>query len=170
MSHPPPVPALRKGVMKLAEALSLRATAVRRIEQLRSRVVNNARYQEGEEPAENASELLAEVDGVIDEFETLIRRINRTNAATTIGADGTLTDALARRDALRWRHHVLTGAADAAAGGNQQGYSRQLRSELKMLSALRVADLRSQADRVARELRELDVRIQQSNWEVDLLD
>jgi hypothetical protein len=39
-----------------------------------------------------------------------------------------------------------------------------------MLSALRVADLRAQADRVARELRELDVRIQQSNWEVDLLD
>lgn len=156
--------------MKLAEALSLRANAKRRIEQLRTRVVNSARYQEGEEPAEDAAALLTEVDGVIDEFETLIRRINRTNAATSIGADGTLTDALARRDALRWRHHVLTTAADAAAGSNQQGYSRQLRSELKMLSSLRVADLRAQADQVARELRELDVRVQQSNWEVDLLD
>jgi predicted negative regulator of RcsB-dependent stress response len=151
--------------MKIAEALSLRASAKRRIEQLRTRVVNSARYQEGEEPAEDAAALLTEVEGVIDEFETLIRRINRTNAATTIGADGTLTDALARRDALRWRHHVLT----TAAGSNQQGYSRQLRSELKMLSSLRVADLRAQADQVARELRELDVRIQQSNWEVDLL-
>ena len=59
---------------------------------------------------------------------------------------------------------------DAAAGSNQQGYSRQLRSELKMLSSLRVADLRAQADHVSRELRELDVRVQQSNWEVDLLD
>jgi hypothetical protein len=37
--------------MKLAEALSLRATAFRRIEQLRTRIVSNARYQEGEEPA-----------------------------------------------------------------------------------------------------------------------
>jgi hypothetical protein len=74
------------------------------------------------------------------------------------------------RDALKWRHHVVNSAADAAAGSKQQGYSRQLRSELKMLSALRVADLRAQADRIARELRELDVRIQQSNWEVDLLD
>lgn len=156
--------------MKLAEALSLRATAVRRIEQLRTRIVSNARYQEGEEPAENAATLLAEVEEVLGEYETLIKRINRTNAATTIGADGTLTDALARRDALRWRHHVLTTAADAAAGNTQQGYSRQLRSELKMLSALPVADLRAQADQVARELRELDVRIQQSNWEVDLLD
>ena len=157
--------------MKLAEALSLRATALRRIEQLRTRIVSSARYQEGEEPAEDAATLLTGVEGVIDEYETLIRQINRTNAATTIGADGgTLTDALARRDALKWRHHVLKTAADAAAGNNQQGYSRQLRSELKMLSALRVADLRTQADQVARELRELDVRIQQSNWEVELLD
>lgn len=156
--------------MKLAEALSLRADALRRIEQLRTRIVSNARYQEGEEPAEDAAALLAEVEGVLGEYEILIRRINRTNAATPIGADGTLTDALARRDALRWRHHVLKSAADAAAGSNQQGYSRQLRSELKMLSALTVADVRAQADQVARELRELDVRIQRSNWEVDLLE
>lgn len=44
--------------MKLAEALSLRANAARRIEQLRSRIVSNARYQEGEEPAEDAAALL----------------------------------------------------------------------------------------------------------------
>lgn len=156
--------------MKLAEALSLRADALRRIEQLRTRIVSNARYQEGEEPAEDAAALLAEVEGVLGDYEVLIRRINRTNAATMIGADGTLTDALARRDALRWRHHVLKSAADAAAGSTQQGYSRQLRSELKMLSALTVADVRAQADQVARELRELDVRIQRSNWEVDLLE
>jgi hypothetical protein len=156
--------------MKLAEALSLRSTAARRIEQLRTRIVHNARYQEGEDPAEDASALLIEVGEVLDEFETLIRRINRTNAATGIGADGTLTDALARRDALRHRHYVVTAAADAAAGTTAPGYSRQLRSELKMLSALPVADLRAQADVLARELRELDVRIQRANWEVDLLD
>lgn len=156
--------------MKLAEALSLRANAARRVEQLRTRIVGNARYQEGEEPAEDAAALLAEAGETLDEYETLIRRINRTNAATAIGADGTLTDALARRDTLRLRHYVLTAAADAAAGSNQPNYSRQLRSELKMLPALPVAELRAQADELARELRELDVRIQQSNWEVELLD
>jgi hypothetical protein len=82
--------------VKLAEALSLRATAARRIEQLRSRIVSNARYQEGEDPAEDAAALLTEAGEVLREYETLIRRINRTNAATAIGADGTLTDALAR--------------------------------------------------------------------------
>ncbi len=39
-----------------------------------------------------------------------------------------------------------------------------------MFAALPVAELRSQADRIAQELRQLDVRIQSSNWEVDLLD
>ena len=57
--------------MKLAEALSLRADAVRRIEQLRTRIVGNARFQEGEEPAEDAAALLDEAGGVLGEYETL---------------------------------------------------------------------------------------------------
>lgn len=156
--------------MKLAEALALRADATRRIEQLRGRVVANARFQEGEEPAEDAQALLAEVNAVLDEFEMLIRRINRTNAASDMGVDGTITDALARRDALRMRHSVVTAAADAAAGRSGAGIARQLRSELKMIAALPVAQLRARADILAREIRELDIRIQQANWEFDLLE
>jgi hypothetical protein len=156
--------------VKLAEGLALRADAARRVEQLRSRIVGSARYQEGEEPPEDAAVLLAEAGAALDELEILIRRINRTNAAAQIGAAGTITDALARRDVLRLRHALLTAAADAAAGRSQGAIGRQLRSELKMLAALPVAELRAQADQIARELRELDVRIQRSNWEVDLLD
>lgn len=156
--------------MKLAEALALRADATRRVEQLRTRIVANARFQEGEEPAEDAQALLAEAGAVLDELEDLIRRINRTNAATRIGPEGTITDALARRDVLRARHSVVTAAADAAVGRSQAGMGRQLRSELKMLAALPVAQLRAQADDLARQIRELDVRIQQSNWEFDLME
>jgi hypothetical protein len=155
--------------VKLAEALAVRADAARRVEQLRTRIVANARFQEGEEPTEDAAALLAEASAVLDELENLIRRINSTNAATRIGSDGTITDALARRDVLRVRHSVVTTAADAAAGRGQ-GMGRQLRSELKMLTALPVAQLRSQADDLARQIRELDVRIQQSNWNFDLLE
>ena len=156
--------------MKLAEALALRADATRRVEQLRTRIVANARFQEGEEPSEDAQALLAEAGAVLDELEDLIRRINRTNAATRIGPEGTITDALARRDVLRTRHSVVTSAADAAVGRSQAGMGRQLRSELKMLAALPVALLRAQADDLARQIRELDVRIQQSNWEFDLME
>lgn len=101
--------------MKLAEALAQRAAAVRRVEQLRARVVGSARYQEGEEPAENAAEVLAQAGEVLDELERLIRQINRTNSTAVIEGGGTLTDALARRDVLRLRHSVTTAAADAAS-------------------------------------------------------
>jgi hypothetical protein len=155
--------------MRLAEALALRADVARRVEQLRSRIVGNARYQEGEEPAEDAAALLTEVGDALDELESLIRRINRTNAVTPLG-EGTLTDAIARRDTLRLRHSVLTSAADAAAGNGRPGVSRQLRSELAFVAALPVAGLRGQADQVARQLRELDMGIQRVNWEAELLD
>lgn len=39
-----------------------------------------------------------------------------------------------------------------------------------MLPALPVTQLRSQADDLGRQFREMDMRVQQSNWEVDLLD
>jgi hypothetical protein len=150
--------------MKLAEALAERAGAVRRVEQLRARIVASARHQEGETPAEDAQRLLAEVAGVLDDLETLIRRINRTNAAVAVRDAGTLTDALARRDVMRLRHAVITAAADAGAGKDQRGFAvRQLRSELAMLSAVPVAQLRDQADTLAREIRDLDVRIQRTN-------
>lgn len=155
--------------MKLGEALAARADAARRVQQLRARIVDNARYQEGESPAEDASQLLSEVYAALDELESLIRRINRTNSATPLG-QGTITDALARRDVLRQRHSMTTAAADAAAGRDQRGMGRYMRSELLMLSALPVAELRTNADELARQLRELDMQIQRSNWEVDLLD
>lgn len=154
--------------MKLAEALALRADASRRVEQLRTRIAASARYQEGETPAEDAAALLVEAGEVLAELESLIRKINRTNAATRLGQE-TLTDALARRDVLRLRHRLVAAAADAAAGEGQRGY-RQLRSELKMIPALPVAELRGQADELARQVRDVDTLIQRTNWEVDLLD
>jgi hypothetical protein len=153
--------------MKLAEALALRAEAARRIEQLRSRIVDNARYQEGEEPTEDASRLLAQSAQACAELESLIRRINRTNASAPLGA-GTITDAIARRDVLKLRHGIITAAADAAAG-RQRGWNRQLRTELTFISALPVTELRTQADDVARQIREVDTDIQRVNWEIDLL-
>ena len=166
--------------MKLAEALAMRSDASKRFEQLRSRAQANARYQEGEPPAEDAGELLVEADRVLAELEDLIRRINRTNAATMLALTPpprpmleeqmTVTDAIARRDVLRWRHALYTSVADAASGGSGPGMVRQMRSELRYVSAVTVSELRRAADETAKQHRELDVRIQQANWETDLMD
>ena len=152
--------------MRLAEALAARADLQRRIEQLRARITANARYQEGEEPAEDANALLVEADAALSQLRDLIRRINATNARLDLGADGTMTDALAARDVLRMRHALLADAAAAASGSN--GMIRQMRSELRQVSALPVAELRARADDVAVELRELGNRIQQANWTSEL--
>jgi hypothetical protein len=152
--------------MKLAEALTARADLQRRIEQLRARITANARFQEGEEPSEDANALLVDAEADLARLRDLIRRINATNARLDLGTDGTMTDALATRDVLRLRHSLLTDAAASASGNTQ--FPRQMRSELRQISALPVAELRANADRVAQELRELDNRIQQANWTNDL--
>ena len=45
--------------MKLANALSQRSELQERIRQLEARLLDNARVQEGEQPAEDPEELLA---------------------------------------------------------------------------------------------------------------
>ena len=68
--------------MKLAEALILRADCQKRIAQLKSRLLTNAKVQEGDAPAETPQELIAELERVSAELLDLIKRINRTNSAT----------------------------------------------------------------------------------------
>ncbi len=87
--------------MKLAEALILRADCQKRIAQLKSRLLVNAKVQEGDAPAETPQELIAELGRVSTELLDLIKRINRTNSATAFAGRGTITDALAERDVLR---------------------------------------------------------------------
>ncbi|KQQ05979.1 MULTISPECIES: DIP1984 family protein [unclassified Rathayibacter] len=151
--------------MKLAEALLERADLQKRIEALQSRILQNASYQEGEEPAEDPAELLSECLRAHEALERLVTAVNLTNTSATTPDGVVLTAALARRESLRGQHSILVRAADAASG--ERGY-RQLRSELRRLTALPVKELRERADAVARELRELDASIQRTNWEVDL--
>lgn len=155
--------------MKLAEALAVRADAQKRLEQLRSRAADSARYQEGEPPAENAAQLLQAAREAIDEIEDLVRRINRTNSTTEVEAGVSITDAIARRDALRTSRSVVVAVADAASG-HQHDWGRQLRSELRFVTEVPVAELRGEADRLARDFRELDTKIQAANWATELLD
>jgi hypothetical protein len=155
--------------MKLAEALLLRADRNRTLEQLKQRIQVSARYQEGENPPEDARALVSAAATVLDELEGLIRNVNRTNSDTVMADGRTVTDALAERDVLRLRYSMLKVSADAASGGQQQiGYMRATRSELKLMSDLDVRTLREQASDIARRARELDARIQEVNWTTEL--
>jgi len=156
--------------MKLGEALALRADMHARQSQLAKAIEANARYQEGEQPAEDAKALLAESLKLADDLAVLCTRINLTNAATSLGS-GTVTAALAQRDALRSRQKILQDALTAAVGKDTYGYMRRTtRTELVDVVALNVAAIRREQTAVTTALRELDNQIQQVGWATDLAD
>ncbi len=150
--------------MKLAEALVMRADHQKRLEQLKFRLVRSAKVQEGDEPAENPSRLLEEFEDVAARLADLIRRINRTNSRATLKDGVTLSDALATRDVLLKRRAVYAELANAAAIG-QERYSR---SEVKFKSTVKVIEIQGLVDAISREYRELDARLQESNWTIEL--
>ena len=149
--------------MKLAEALQERADLNRRVAQLRERLSDNALVQEGERPAEDPAEMLAELDSAIDRLEALIAGINRANS-DTITQGETLTQLLARRDALKLRVEAYQQLLRAAS----QTWQRATGSEIRVLSAVDVKSLRQRADDLARDMRKLDNRIQALNWTTDV--
>ena len=150
--------------MKLAEALNLRADIAKRIAQLNARLQNNALVQEGEKPAENPENLLKELDELIIQQEELIARINLTNAKTV--SDGkTLTELIAHKDTVRTKIDVMRTFLDAAS----KKVPRGLRSEIKVLSTVNVAELRKTVDAMEKDFRETDVKIQALNWNTELL-
>ena len=149
--------------MKLAEALQERADLNRRIEQLRARLENNALVQEGESPAEDPSELLAELDRCLASLEELIGRINLTNSKTLVEGR-TLTALIARRDCLTLK---VTAYREFLQGASQTSH-RATRSEIRIRSTVPVAQLQKTVDQMSRELRLLDNQIQQTNWTTEL--
>ncbi|HEY9669179.1 MAG TPA: DIP1984 family protein [Coleofasciculaceae cyanobacterium] len=152
--------------MKLAEALILRADCQKRIEQLRQRLVRSAKVQEGETPPEEPQALIAELDATINELVDLIKRINKTNSLTNLEEGMTISDALAQRDTLSLKRNIYNSLVDAAAY-QQARYSA---SEIKTFSTVNVTELQTQTDRLSREYRELDTKIQASNWNTELMD
>ena len=149
--------------MKLAEALLLRADLQKRIEQIESRLLRNAKVQEGETPAEDPQALLAELSDLVRQLETLMRRINETNAALT-DAGETMTALLARRDCLRLYVQALRRFCAEAS----ETVMRGTRSDVVVRSAVDVRRLQKTIDDTSKELRELDLRIQGLNWTAEL--
>ncbi len=149
--------------MKLAEALQRRADLNRKIDELRRRLVQNALTQEGEKPAEDPADLLNQFDAAIEEYGRLIAQINLTNSRTV--RDGmTLTQIIARKDALNVQLQGYRDIADAAS----QGSYRARATEIRILPTVDVAALRHEADGMAKEIRRLDNLLQETNWTTEL--
>ena len=151
--------------MKLAEALQERADLNRKIEELRRRLANVILVQEGEEPAEEPAALLKELNAAIARLEQLMAAINLTNCRTK--ANGmTLTALIARKDALMVKLSAYRDLVYSAA----QNTNRARGTEIKVKSLLKAGDLQKVADQIAKEVRELDNLLQETNWKTKLIE
>ncbi len=151
--------------MKLAEALQERADLNRNIEQIKSRLNNNVLVQEGEQTAENPRILKENLDQSIKRLGYLIAQINKTNCETIVEGES-LTEIIAKKDALALKIHLYKDIVYTAA---QTAY-RARNTEIKIKSAIEVADWQAEIDRMAKELRLLDNKLQENNWKTDLLE
>jgi len=147
------------------EALILRADRQKRIEQLKQRLLRNAKVQEGDKPAEDPKELIKDIERISEELTLMIQRINRTNTATDLKQEVTITDALAVRDILKLKHGIYRDLAQSATV-TQDRYSK---SEIKFKGTVNVTEIQERADQLAKECRELDAAIQEANWRTELL-
>lgn len=151
--------------MKLAEALSLRKDLQKRIAQLQSRIVNNVKVQEGDEPLENPDDLMEELDTNLKQLEEIIWRINATNMQCHNAKGESLTQLMARRDVLTMRVNTLRNVFNTAS----ESQNRYSQSEIKMVTVVDVKKLGKKVDDLSAKLRVLDMEIQALNFSSDLI-
>ena len=151
--------------MKIAEALILRADIQKRIAQLKTRLNNNAKVQENEEPAENPELLLTELENLISQLNDLIVKINRTNTLSKI--DGiSLVELIAKKDTLSQKAGILREFIEIAS----QKVDLYSTTEIKVFSTVNVSELQKKLDKLSKEIRETDTKLQQANWTIDLVE
>jgi vacuolar-type H+-ATPase subunit I/STV1 len=150
--------------MKLAEALILRADYQKRLEQIRERLIRNAKVQEGEKPSENPYDLLNEMNDLINKLTDIVQKINRTNSLTIVENGKTITDLLAKRDSISQKRSILESLINATT----IKLDRYSKSEVKYFSTVDVAKIQKEIDTLSKEYREIDTKIQENNWKIEL--
>ncbi len=152
--------------MKLAEALLTRADMQKKLASLNSRIAENVKVQDGDEPTETPEDLLTQANQLIGELYGLISRIQQTNATAKLPSGKTMLMALVERDELTERHRLLQHAINNAKT-EEDRYSYR---EIKWQKTVDIAGLQKQADDISVKIRKLNIEIQAINWQIDLLE
>ena len=150
--------------MKLATALSERASLQIRLSEIQIRLNANAKVQEGDVPAENPVELIAEKDRILDELENLVTRINLTNSRTE--CDGvTITELISKRDRMKKDVNIMRSFLNNASSK----IDRYSKTEILIKSTVDISEYQKKLDVISKELRQIDEKIQELNWTTELI-
>lgn len=146
--------------MKLAEGLLLRSDLIKKIEHLQNRIRPILIVSDNKLPQEDPVKLLAQLRKSIQDLESIIIRINKTNNETYIDGELLLMEALAKRDSLKMLSEKLRLIRQAAQINNA-GYNNQK-------ATVKIDDLQIEIDQTGRAFREIDSKIQETNWLTEL--
>ncbi len=94
--------------------MSIRADLQKKVAQLKERIKESAKVQEGDEPCDNVEEL----DEAVVQLEDLIYRINITNVQIVQDGDS-LTRLIANRDVLSMRVKALKEVVNYVAANDK---------------------------------------------------
>ncbi|ODV76728.1 uncharacterized protein CANTADRAFT_329243 [Suhomyces tanzawaensis NRRL Y-17324] len=178
--------------MKLAEALRLKTDYAKKLSQLKSRIRAGCTVQEGDEPPEKPQELLVEYEELSQKLFELGIAINLANSrekisypshydninnleiigaynsdeipASIVRRTRLLLEALSERDILSTKIQTYRDILDAC---NISSF-RMSKQEIKIMATMDVKVLNKKIDLLSKFLRLIDVKIQESNWLIEI--
>ena len=104
--------------------------------------------------------LLKELNRVIDELDIITKRINKTNNESLFEDNITIADAICTRDTIKKKRNAIVAIIEEAT----IKVDRYSQSEVKFISTISIEQLQKQSDLLAKEFREIDMKIQEKNW------
>jgi len=110
--------------------------------------------------------LLTELNRTLEELTGWIKRINKTNSSVAFDSNKSISDALAERDHYMQKRNILNELLESASI-KQDRFSR---SEVKYYRTVDINELQKQVDELSKNYRELDFKIQEKNWTIELIE
>ena len=152
--------------MKIAEALIKRAAIKSDLEELKNRMIQNVKIQDGDMAQEDVYAIMDEYIWTSDYLTELIYKINRTNQQTTDDEGISLADMITQRDTYKNIVKVYKSIYDEA----MIRPSRYSRNEIKFISTVDVEKIQNSINEYSAKYRALDTKIQGINWTKDLIE
>jgi hypothetical protein len=152
--------------MFLAEALLKKAVLKKELEALEQRMSESARIPYDAAPVDDYLILLNSYRSKESELLEISLRILATNSSTEFREGETISQAIIRRDSLKCAVNMYNKLLGAATGGGRGLFSNR---DVKYKRVVDMDMLRANMDNTAMQYRELDVKLQQLNWNTDLL-
>lgn len=150
--------------MKLAELLNERKAVKTEIKKLKERLHLSAKIQEGDtKPSESPDTLREVLIGLYRRLSELITQINRANIENRVEGK-TIMELIAERDHAIAISEMLHGLAEAATPRPE----RFSRNEIRYVSMIDINSMRKEADTYSKLAREIDNKIQASNWSIEV--